>query len=600
MLFAAGFVLLHGREATHSGSWRYTITQADEYAFWVIADSFADRPISDGNPFYFEQTGERNPPFAYPAVAFVGHLAAASGVPAIYFLPVWKIGAPFLTWLALWWCLCRFWGVPMRAAAAVSMLVLVIPQYVHGPSQFSLLRFSRPLDTVSLVAVWLSVALNPQRTGWWYLPVVGGLSVPVFFLSPFYGLFGVWVLGASGILSWLTGRSLPSLKLILMSLTGAAVGWGLLLAVRGAYLQSPWLQDTMQYDPELELPAVWSFVMVGVGLIAVLVLRGREWTRYDVALGAILAIDMVVAHDVILPGPDLQLAEHRYYYQIFQLLAITGWLWRSLPRLDPGGRRHRWEVPAIVGVSVIEGTVLLRPELNYFRHLPLASGNPYGAFDNALLLLGLVPMVVVTMWLVRRARVGHFLIRTTVASLLVAAFVLCGFATQPSKLRAYNEVVGASGPHTYLQQQASPGEVLMSVPWNYMLVDYAPLYSPVKVFYSHYGQRYAPRGFLWEYRQAFFAALLAGRLNEPGIPIEGSLESKLSQLRLDYILANKRDPGGMTGQLVPPDWIRDGRSTMDLSRSQLGPHLTVAYEDEDFVLWRVRQQSRDSQGHVGP
>ncbi|MDA0336434.1 MAG: hypothetical protein O2782_14820 [bacterium] len=595
LLFAAGFVLLHGREAMLSGSWRYTIAQADEYAFWVIADSFADDPISDGNPFYYEQMGERNPPFAYPVVAFVGYLAAVMGVPAIYFLPVWKIGAPFVTWLALWWCLVRFWGVPMRAAAAASMLVLVIPQYVHGPLQFSLLRFSRPLDTVALVAVWLSVALNPQRTGWWYLPVVGGLSIPVFFLSPFYGLFGVWVLGASGILSRLTGRSLPSLKLALMSLTGAAVGGGLLLAVRQAYSQSPWLQATLQYDPELDLPAVWSFVLVGAGLIAVLSLRGRAWTRFDVALGAILSIDPVVAHDVILPGPDLQLAEHRYYYQIFQLMAITGWLWRALPRLDPEGGRHRWEVPAIGGVCAMAATVLLQPELNYFRHLPLANGDSYGAFDNALLLLGLVPLVVVAMWFVRRTCAGQFLRRPSVAGLLVAAFALCGFATQPSSLREYNEVVGASGPHTYLQQHASPGEVLLSVPWDYMLVDYAPLYSPVKVFHSHYGQRYAPRGFAWDYRRLLHAALLAGRLNEPSRPIERSLDWKLSRLRLDYVLASKGAIGDMAWQSVPPDSTLHDRSTVDLARSQLGSHLTVAYEDEDFILWRVHLLSRDSQ-----
>ena len=592
LLLVAGFFLLHGREAMHSGSWRYIITQADEYAFWVIADSFSDDPISDGNPFYFEQMGERNPLFAYPGVAAVGYLAAAIDVPAIYFLPVWKIGAPFLTWIVLWWCLVRFWGVSLRAAAAVSMLVLVVPQFVHGPSQFALLRFSRPLDGVWLTAIWLSVALNPHPMGRWYMPVVGGCCVLAFFLSPFYGVFGVWVLGASGVLSRLTGRSLPSLKLVLMGFAGAAVGAGLLLAALAARSQSPWLQDTLQYDADLaNLLVVWPFVLTGGGLAAVLVLRGRKWTRMDVALGGVLSIDLLVAHDAALTGQDLQLAEHRYYYQIFQMLAIIGWLWQNLPRLSPHGRRYRWESLAVVVVFAIEGIILVRPELNYFRHLPrdIASDD---AFDNALLLLELLPLFAVGMWFVRRTSAGRHLTRPVVAAVLVAAFALLGFATQPSQLRRYNEAVAASGPHEYLERHASPGDVLLSVPWNYMLVDYSPLYSHTKVFYSHYGQRYSPPGFAKGYREDFFVALLSGRLSEPGIPIEGPLEVTLSKLRLDYVLANKTSPGDWVWQRIAPDWVRDGGTMADLARNQLDRHLTVLYEDEDFVLWRVSPRPR--------
>jgi hypothetical protein len=593
LLFVAGFLLLHGREALASGSWLYVITQADEYAFWVIADSFADDPISDGNPFYFEQTGQRNPLLAYPTVAAVGYLAAVVGVPAIYLLPLWKIVAPFLTWIVLTWCLVRFWGVSRASAAAVSMLVLVIPQYVHGPAQYSLLRFSRPLDAVGLVAIWLSVAFHPQHSGRWYVPVVGGSSFLIFFLSPFYGVFGVWVLCAGGILSGVTGRILPSLKLFLMGLVGAGAGTILLVFVYYSRSESPWLQDTLQYGTDLSnLYVLWPLPLIGLGLVAVLCVSRRKWTRIDVVLGAVLSIDLFVAHDLLLTGQDLQLAEHRYYYQTFQMFAIIGWLWQSLPWLSPGEQRRRWEPVVISCILVLQGIILVTPDFNYLRTLPRSIASD-DAFDNALLLLELLPLCVVLLWVLRRTHVGRYLARPVVAAPLIATFVLVGFATQPSALRTYNESVAARGPHEYLAQHASAGEVLLSVPWNYLLVDYAPLYSPVKVFYSHYGQRYAPPGSSRDYRQNLFVALLSGRLNETGNPMEGSLETKLNELRLDYVLANKTPPRDVVWQRIAPDWVRETGTMADLAQSQLGGHLVVAYEDEDFVLWRVQTGQAD-------
>ena len=130
MLFITGYLLLHGRVAQEAGSWRYTITHDDEYAFWVIADGFGESPRSDANPFYTEHSGRTNSILSYPTVALVGALSGWLEVPALTFLPIWKVGAPFLTWLGIWLCLTHIWGIREGPAACGSPVPSTPVSYV--------------------------------------------------------------------------------------------------------------------------------------------------------------------------------------------------------------------------------------------------------------------------------------------------------------------------------------------------------------------------------------------------------------------------------------------------------------------------------------
>ena len=75
LVFTAGFLLFHGKEAVHSGAWDYIITHDDEYIYWAIARGSMASPASDANPFYHEERTHTNPIPAYLTVTAAGRLA---------------------------------------------------------------------------------------------------------------------------------------------------------------------------------------------------------------------------------------------------------------------------------------------------------------------------------------------------------------------------------------------------------------------------------------------------------------------------------------------------------------------------------------------
>ena len=125
LVFSAGFLLFHGREAAHSGSWNYIVTHDDEYIYWALAQGSTASPASDANPFYYEERTERNPIPSYFTVSAAGKLAAALNIQVLALLPLWKILMPFSLWLVLFGSLGRLWGYSPGVSAAVSMLILL-------------------------------------------------------------------------------------------------------------------------------------------------------------------------------------------------------------------------------------------------------------------------------------------------------------------------------------------------------------------------------------------------------------------------------------------------------------------------------------------
>ena len=108
LVFTAGFLLFHGREAAHSGSWDYTITHDDEYIYWAIARGSMAAPASDANPFYHEERNLTNPIPSYLTVTAAGRLAAVLDIQVLALLPLWKIPLPFSLWVVFFsaWFAC--------------------------------------------------------------------------------------------------------------------------------------------------------------------------------------------------------------------------------------------------------------------------------------------------------------------------------------------------------------------------------------------------------------------------------------------------------------------------------------------------------------
>lgn len=128
----------------------------------------------------------------------------------------------------------------------------------------------------------------------------------------------------------------------------------------------------------------------------------------------------------------------------------------------------------------------------------------------------------------------------------------------------------------------------MTLPPDYGLYDYVPLYSTAKVYYNHYGSRWVADPYEREYRKSIYFALYCGILDQPGVPIQASLADRLREFRLDYILAWKGPLNDRWRQQTAPQLPPlEGRVDASVAR-QLGPFLEVAYQDSTSVLWRVR------------
>ncbi len=585
MLFAAGFLLLHGRVAEQSGSWRYTITHDDEYAFWVIADGFAQSPRSDANPFYAEHAGLTNPILSYPTVAIVGTLSGWFDVPVLTLFPLWKVGAPFLAWLAIWLCLSRIWGFREGPSAAISLCVLAGTLLMHGSAQHLLLRFSRPVDMLAPAALWLSCALNPGalrgRTAWGT-----GIAVAVVLLaSPFLAVFctiTTWC-------AWLWSRRIRtdpmSRRVLTVACLASAFGFVLLLYTMGPTVENQWMSAALgHHDGDLVGANAASILLLGVAIAAVVGRhRRRDIARADVVLLCVLGIEPLAANVHLVMGRGFGFEVHRYYYLVFEVLAVLGWLADTIPVRPPGGRLYRWEVPVVAACTASVLWMVSTPATNFLRLLPRAQ--PTNApYDNGLLLLQLLPLLLVLVWLVRRTALSR-LSHTMAGPLGCGIFVCLCFVTWPPHQQQVNDSVPFFGAHTWLAEHAAPGEVVMTLPPDYGLYDYAPLYSPAKVYYNPYGL--VADSYEREYRKSVYFALYCGILDQPGIPIQASLADRLREFKLDYILAWKGPLNDrwrrQTAPQLPP---LKGRVDASVAR-QLGSLLEVAYQDGDCVLWRV-------------
>lgn len=584
LLFAAGFILLHGRVAYDSGDWAYTITHDDEYAFWVIADGFARTPRSDANPFYAEHAGETHALLSYPVVALVGTLSGWLDVSVLSFLPIWKIGAPFLAWLLIWICLVRIWSVGQHSAAALALCILSATLLLHGHGQHAILRFSRPVDAMGMAAVWLSCACNPGvlrgRLVWG-----AALSmVLVLLMSPFLAVFctvSTWAAAA-----WRGGcRDADARRVLGLAVAATAFGLLLLMRVASDTDSNRWLTESLAFDGTAgTATALMLFIAAAVAVL----LRCRKigLQRSDQVLLCILAVEPCAALVEPILGRGYAFSVHRYYYLVFEMLAICAWLRDTIPLLAPECQRRAWETPAAIATLLGLGAVVTVPATNFLRLLP--RDLPANAdYENSLLLLQLVPVLALTLWALRRGPLRQA-VRGIGGWLLTGVFVCACFATWPPQLVQANQDMPFAKAHDWLGKHARPGDVVLTLPPDYGLYDYVPLYSAASVYYNPYASRLVTDAYEKEYRKSVYFGLYCGILDRPGMPIPVSLAQRLQEFRLDYILAWKGPLDDGWRQRTAPDLPALSGMVHASVRRQLAPHLETVYEDDSCVLWRVR------------
>ena len=573
LVFTAGFLLFHGKEAVHSGAWDYIITHDDEYIYWAIARGSMASPASDANPFYHEERTHTNPIPAYLTVTAAGRLAAALDIPVLALLPLWKILLPFSLWLVLFLSLVRLWGYPPGPSAVLAMVVLLSTLFMHGAAQFTLLRFPRPGDGLGLVLLWLSLlvhAENMSRRRYQGAMLATGLATMA--ITPYFTILQVWTVGLQCGWEWIIRRDWARARshlLVLLILFVCACGYlGYILM---SLDQSPWVSAVLDVDREgerqLHFPSLVLYGAVCLGVFAARRICGAL-TRLDRLVLFVLALEPLTAHVQLVLGQDRQIGLHRYYFLVPEITCLLGWSIEKMQRLvrDEAFRRIEGWVVGLLSLATV--FVLARPQLNYFRYLP-RDVSSFQMFDHSLLLLYLLPPLLLGPWIVLRfAVIGQFVRRPLVAGAVIAAMALLGFYLRSSQLHDFNRAIPFSGAYAWLAEQKVADAVLLTGPSPRATVDYSLFYADVKPYYNTNGQRFSHDEVAKEHRRFVYAALMHGGLSVV-LPEFTSLGEKLRHLKLDYVLVERIGP-------------HEGHVT-----SQLAGHIREVYRDDWCVLWQL-------------
>ena len=330
LLFSAGFLLFHGREAIHSGSWDFIITHDDEYIYWAIARGSMDTPAADANPFYHEERLTGNPLPAYLTVTAAGKLAAVLDIGVLSLLPAWKILMPFSLWLSLFLCLVRLWGLTPGTSAALAMLVLLSTLFMHGAAQFTLFRFPRPGDGLGLVLLWLSLLVHSNKTSpWRYRSSMLAIGLATMALTPYFTILQVWTLGLQCAYDgWVRRDKLRAYQHLVVLVVLSAGACGYLAFILASLDDSFWIRAVLDIDRAADryvhFPSLVLYAVVCLGIWAVY-RRTGDLTRFDRLVIFTVALDPLTANVRLVLGQDHQIGLHRYYFLVPQIACMLGW-----------------------------------------------------------------------------------------------------------------------------------------------------------------------------------------------------------------------------------------------------------------------------------
>jgi hypothetical protein len=584
LVFAVGFFLVHGREAFFSGSWKYTLTHDDEYTYCVIAKGTAETPRSDANPFYFEERGRANPIPSYLVADLAGNLAKALGIPVTYLLPVWKTLVPFLLWLTICLCLVRLWGYPAAPSAAIGMVVLLSTLFLHGSAQFSLMRFPRPGDGMWLAVIWLSLAMNPDRLPRLYLPATLGVGVCTLALSPYFAVLGLWSLAFQAGWDLLVcrdrGRGMKHLAAFSILLVVALAYLGFILSrLEGSQWGRLVLNVGKAGDHH---PNLWSLLLSVLLFLGVFAARrtGERTSRLDRLVLLVFSLDLLLANLQVFMGNDHQMSVHRYYLLAIELLCLLGWSIEKVPAFVRNAARRKGDLWVAGSLIILEVVILSHPRLNYFRYLPRSEPS-YFIFDNSLQLLGLAPVVLLSVWAVSRFPwVNHWSRSRAVVLSSLGALAVAGYSLLPSQVRQFNQDFPFDGAYAWLRKSGKTPGVVLTAPTYRSVVDYAPVYTNLNSYINPYGQRLSADTTASQFRRSFYTSLLRGVAN-PRPEQPQLLRQKLKRLQLDYVLV------GLPGPLA------------DTIQRQLREYLREVYRDERCILWQVELPPDQGDARVG-
>jgi hypothetical protein len=589
IIFALAFVILYGRHAKISGSWDYLITQRDDYQYWAITKGASEHPSSDGNPFYYEEHGTTNR-IPYPTALVLGKLARLLDVGPLFFFPIWYILAPFVSWLAIFFCLTHYWKYPKIESGIFSLLFLLSLNFIDSTVFMMFYRYSRPTDALWMLFIWASFVMNVRQEKKEIIALHGLIAAVMVWFNLLFAGFGMLLCLAE--LLWIRFKEKDFEKFkTLVPFFGIVIASAILFViyVKTGSGESSWWFERFKihglgslnkgFLPFILRNIHWSSIGLFSAIAISVALLNRfqlnTLTKLDRLLLVLFASRLVLRNvGRTIPGLG-EIAQHTHYFMIVELFCLAGWLLEKTPLIF----ENKFKKMELGFVGLCIGTlvlILLNDDTTFFRFdlspWSIKTGQVHGGGEY--IYFRMLPLFFFVAWLFYRFQVLSSLLKLNVISISIA-LLLCGFGygyAFPIQTEKYIENYPFTGAHDWLKQNAQKREAVLTAPHNRTYTDYLILYTDLKTYLNPYGDVMSGSKLKEsnQYRFLFYLNLLAGRLTSMNHEGLQTTADKLKHLRLNYVLVENKTP--FYGNVL----------------AQLNDHAGIVYQDGTCTLLQIK------------
>ena len=563
-IFTLGFFIHFGREAHASKSWEYVMPDGDPLYYWSVAKGRMMTPRCDGNPYYYEEQGTRSA-IPFTTAEGIGLIAKYTHIPLLWFFPAWQILVPLFTWLIIVICCWKLWRYPLDVSAAVTMILLLSTLFCPWPGiHTTLLRFSRPLDGIAPLFLWISLIFKGNPDDPKHCLAIALVAALTLWLQPFNAVFGLWITAFEYGYSLITERKSFKARLHLYA-GGSSIIFGLILASYmyfGKNINSEIIDFTLGLKAPKET-AIFCFLMTlcmfafVASAVCFFIFRLKQkatsldrfvigWTLF----GVLIYSGLIQAQE-----PQT----HMLYFAIPMMFSLAGWIHEKLCVLKETPYFSHLSYGVTLGaIAFLVFAVFAKK--NFFSAISLHYFFYISQYFFILLF---------SFWLLSKLElVKKALLQKKIIWAIIFFIALTGYWKFP--IYAPNRDYPFGGAFQWLKQRAPQNSVVLTASLKYRYCEYLFLKTGLKsYFYTHGAYGGAHKTLPQIYRRNFVTGLLLGKLEYMPDYGEWTLDKKLHALKLDYILIPKPSP------------------FVEAVKAQLREHLQEVYQDQKCLLWKV-------------
>lgn len=562
LLLTACFFIQFGREAHASKSWEYVQPNHENLFYWSITKGRAMSPRCDGNPYYFEVQGTRHI-VPWTTAEMIGLFSKYTHIPLDWFFPAWHILMPFFTWLVIVLCCRKFWGYPLGSSAASAALILLSTLFQPG-IQVILFRFTRPIDGMALLFLWVSLIYKGDRNKKTHLAAAGIVPSAALWLQPYYAVFGLWFTGLEYLHGFFKKENSSKADLLFwMTASGifsaAIFAWYARAGDKNTIHPQVLFGAHPPFGPPLLnvlLALLWLGIVLAVVLFMAFILKQKitPLDRFMTESALFIVLVCGINGFVVI---KTALVAHLYYFLPLIAMAIVGWIYEKVTILKTKRHFASFSKAILLAVVAVSALSVIKKTNIFFADFPaLFIGKVLQYFFASL-----VCIVAMARFDLLRRLVSK---RKILFPLIVLVAVIGYWQIPPNPM---NKEFPYAGGYQWLKRNARKGDVVLTAAAADSKMEYLFLKTGLKSYYCYYG--IDPNSFRAGFRSLFFAGLLLNNLDTMPYLEKMSRDEKIRSLKLNYVLMP-----------IPSPFF-------EAVTNQLKGHLRLVYQDKKCLLWKV-------------